>query len=54
MFKCPGHALLADVPYMKLNENENVPYLLIIMDGYSRYLSVFPLQTLKVNEFVKT
>ena len=53
MFKCPGHTLMADVAYLKPYEKENVPYLLVLMDGYSRYLSVFPLQTLKASEVVK-
>ena len=47
LFKCPGHTLMADVAYMKPYEKENVPFLLILMDGYSRYLSVYPLESLK-------
>ena len=53
MFKQPGHTLMADVAYMKMYEKENVPYLLILMDGYSRYLSVFPVKSLKASEVVK-
>ena len=53
MFKQPGHTLMADVAYMKMYEKENVPYLFILMDGYSRYLSVFPVKSLKASEVVK-
>ena len=53
LFKCPGHTLMGDVAYMKPYEKENVPYLLVLMDGYSRYLSVYPLQSLKSNDVVR-
>ena len=52
-FKRPGFYILSDVAYMKEYEKENTPYLLILIDGYSRYLTVIPLKTLKANEMKK-
>ena len=61
MLKYPGHTLMGDVAYMKPYEKENVPYLLALRDGYSRNLSVYPLESLKssdvdriLNEFLNT
>ena len=50
LFKHPGHTLLGDIAYMKYYESENTPYLLFLMDGYSRYLSIFPVKSLKSND----
>lgn len=50
LFTKPGHTLMADVCYMKLYEKENAPYLLFLMDGYSRYLSIYPIKSLKYSD----
>ena len=47
LFTRPGHTLMADICYMKLYENENTPFLLFLMDGYSRYLTIYPISSLK-------
>ena len=49
-FKQPGYYILSDVAYMKDYEKQNTPYLLILIDGYSRYLTVIPLKSLRANE----
>ena len=49
MFKSPGHTLMADVAYMKMYEKQNSPFLLVLMDGYSRYLTVYPLESLRAS-----
>ena len=41
---------MADVCYMKMYEDQNTPYLLILMDGYSRYLTNYPLKSLKYSD----
>lgn len=41
---------MADVCYMKMYEDQNTPYLLILMDGYSRYLTIYPLKSLKYSD----
>ena len=43
----PGHTLMGDVAYMRMYEEENPPYLLVLLDGYSRYLTIFPIENLK-------
>ena len=52
---------MGDVAYMKPYEKENVPYLLVLIDGFNRYLSVYLLESLKssdvdriLNEFLNT
>ena len=52
-FKRPGFYILSDVAYMKEYEKENTAYLLILIDGFSRYLTVIPIKTLKANEMNK-
>ena len=52
LFQHPGHTLVADVAYVLDYKKSNcgVGYLLFLLDGFSRYLSVIPLKTLKSNE----
>ena len=51
MFTAPGHYLVADVGYLKFYPNCNgIKFLLVLMDGFSRYLSVIPLKSLKSEE----
>ena len=38
---------------MKLYEKENVPYLLVLMDGYNTYLSVYPLENMKSSDVAR-
>ena len=46
LFPFPGHTLVADVAYVKYYPT-NKPYLLVLLDGYSRYAFVFELASLK-------
>ena len=51
MFTAPGYYLAADVGYLKFYPNCNgIKFLLVLMDGFSRYLSVLPLKSLKSEE----
>ena len=47
-----GLTLMGDVCYLKMYEDVNTPYLLILRDAYSRYLSVFPLKSLKAEDVI--
>ena len=47
MFPYPGHTICADVAYLTPYVENNCPYILILMDGYSRYVTCFPLKSLK-------
>ena len=47
LVKQSGIILMGDVCYMNPYEKENTPYLLVLMDMYSRFLTVFPLVSLK-------
>ena len=49
MFPFPGHTIVADVAYIKYYAKHNKPYLLVLLDGYSRYATVFQLASLKSN-----
>ena len=53
MFPKPGHTLLSDVAYMKEYQHCNTPFSLILLDGFSRYLSVHALNSLKSVEVAK-
>ena len=46
-FSHPGHTLCGDVAYLNEFKQSNYKFLLFLMDGYSRYLFVFPLKSLK-------
>ena len=39
--------MVADVAFLTEYKNENKPYLLIFLDGYSRYVNVFQINSLK-------
>ena len=47
LFFKPGYVLLGDVMYLNPLVKTNTPYLLLLMDGFSRYLHVSPLRSLK-------
>ena len=47
LFSRPGHTIVADVAYTKPYNVKNNPYLLVLIDGFSRFLSILPLQSLK-------
>ena len=47
LFKRPGHTLICDVFYLNPIVKTKTPYILVMIDGYSRYLSIIPLQSLK-------
>jgi hypothetical protein len=50
----PGHTFTADVCYLLdfESENQGYKYLLVIVDLFSKYLSVYPLKTLKSSEMI--
>ena len=50
IFPKPGHTIISDVAYVKYYQKYNKPFLLVMIDGYSRYASVFPLSSLKSRE----
>jgi len=52
MFPFPGHTICADVAYLNPYVENNCPYILVLMDGYSRYVTCFPLKSLKSSEIV--
>lgn len=49
LFKHTGHTLLGDVAYFHFykKSNKNVGYLLFLIDGFSRYLTILPLTSLR-------
>ena len=47
IFPRSGHTVIVDITYVKYYEQCNVPYLLVILDAFSRFATVFPLTTLK-------
>ena len=47
LYHRPGLFILSDVAYMKDYAKTNSPYLLFLLDGFSRFLTVYPLQTLR-------
>ena len=49
LFIKPGHTLVCDVFYLNPIVKSKTPYILILIDGYSRYLSIIPLQSLKAS-----
>ena len=50
IFPKSGSTCLMDVAYMLDYSKNNLPYLLFLMDGFSRYLSVIPLKSLKTSD----
>ena len=42
--KGPGDTIFTDFAYLKEHEQNNPPYLMFFLDGYSKYLSVYPLE----------
>ena len=46
----PGLCILLDVAYMKDYSKDNSPYLLFLMDGFSRFLTIYPLKTLRTTD----
>ena len=53
LFGKPGDYLLADVTYLNEYGKANSKYILIFMDGFSRYvLGAFPLNTLKAEKVI--
>ena len=53
LFAAPGRYVLADVAYMhRFEKCSPYKYLLVLMDGFSRFLTTYPLKTLKSNEIV--
>lgn len=46
IFKKPGIVLAADVTYVKYYMDTNDPYILILMDAYSRYVWAYPIKTI--------
>ena len=52
LFKESGHTIIADIayfnPYKKLNKN----YYLFLIDGYSRYLTIIPVNDIKSSTLV--
>ena len=46
LFPYPGHTIISDVCYINY-EGSECKYLLFFIDGYSKYLSVFSLKSLK-------
>ena len=51
IFPYPGHTIISDVCYINY-EGSECKYLLFFIDGYSKYLSVFPLKSLKAEDVV--
>ena len=46
----PGLTILADCCYLKEYGSTNSPYLLFLLDGFSRYLQILPLNSLKFKD----
>ena len=47
MFPKPGHTLCGDVAYLNEFKQGSYKYLLFLMDGFSRYLWISPIKSLK-------
>ena len=52
LFTRPGHTLICDVFYLNPIVKTKTPYILILIDGYSRYLNIIPLHSLKADTIV--
>ena len=50
--KEPGDTVFSDVAYVKEYEKNNPPYLVLFLDGFSKYLSVYPVKNLKSNSII--
>ena len=51
MFSAPGQYILADVAYMhRYVKCAPFKFLLVLMDGFSRFATIYPLKTLKSKE----
>ena len=50
--KEPGDTIFTDVAYVKEYEKNNPPYLVFFLDGFSKYLSVYPVKNLKSNSII--
>ena len=50
IFRKPGHTLVGDIAFLPQYKKENKPYLLVLLDGYSRYVNVFQINSLKSKE----
>jgi len=50
----PGHTICGDVAYLQqyTSSNDGVSFLLVLIDLFSRYLTIFPLKSLKAKEVV--
>ena len=55
MTKAPGEIICSDVCYLKYYSaaNDGAKFLIIFMDMYSRFVTVFPLKTLRHNDVIK-
>ena len=51
MFPGPGHTLASDVFYINRfsKANNNIRYILVVMDSFSRFISLHPLSSLKAS-----
>ena len=48
-FPRPGFCVCIDTCYINRYKSQNVPFLVFIIDGYSRYLWIYPARSLKSN-----
>ena len=49
----PAHTIMLDTGYFLDYKNDNAPYILFIMDAFSRLLCAYPLKSLKSTEVLK-
>ena len=51
-FPRPGFCACIDTCFINRYKSKNVPYLIFFIDGYSRYLSIFPAKSIKANNIL--
>ena len=52
IFKKPGHTLVGDVAFLPQYKETNKPYLIVLLDGYSRYVNIFQINSLKSKDVI--
>ena len=52
LFPWSGHTLVADICYLTSFSKENGKYLLVLIDGFSRYMFAYSVKSLKAKDMV--